>query len=156
MVFYSCKKSNIVNEGTALTSVSFDKNEISTEEFVDLANSLGIHEQIEKVKELNSTLEDSVFYEKVLNLYYSAYTLATTFENSVEILDVLIETNAEPFSGKCCSLKDGRTDWSCCNLWESLKVTIKAAITCNLPQFPTQEDVHNFYLCYQSIICETC
>ncbi|MBX2932195.1 MAG: hypothetical protein KF781_09635 [Chitinophagaceae bacterium] len=156
MVFYSCKKSNIVNEGTALTSVSFDKNEISTEEFVDLANSLGIHEQIEEVKELNSTLEDPVFYEKLLAVYNSSYTLATTFENSEEILDVLIKSNAEYFSGGCCSLKDGKTDWSCCNLWESVKVFLKAAGACHLVQYPTNEDMQAYYNCIQSIICKTC
>jgi len=120
-------------------------------------NSLEIVEQIDEIKRVNSTLEDFVFYEKVLNLYYSVYTLATTFENSEEILDVLITVHEEAYSGNCCSLtKDNKVDWSCCNFWESIKVTVKAAFTCNLVQFPSREDVYNFYLCYQSIICQTC
>jgi len=156
VVFYSCKKSGVVNQDAELTTVSFDKNEVNTEEFVELVNSLGMAEQIAEVKELNSTLEDPVFYEKLLAVYNSSYTLLTTFENSEEILDVLIESNAEYFSGGCCSLKDGKTDWSCCNFWESVKVFLKAAGACHLVQYPSTEDMNNYYNCIQSIICKTC
>lgn len=113
-------------------------------------------EQIAEVKALNSTLEDSVFYEKLVAVYNSSYILLTTFENSEEILDVLIESNAEYLSGGCCSLKNGKTDWSCCNFWESVKVFLKAAGVCHVVQFPSTEDMYNYYNCLQSIICKTC
>ena len=81
----------------------------------------------------------------------------TEFPNAEANIDALIEGNRENPTGKCCELTANFTvDWSCCSFWETVKVVVLAFLNCSHPQFPTPEDIHDFYCCYQEIICQTC
>lgn len=99
---------------------------------------------------------------KIISTRYGQQQALSFAKTLAQQTDAKLKNNAAQFLratdyDKCHRKSDGTTDWTDCNIWESVVVLLSSAVNCDQPAAgASRSEIESYYNCIQSTICKNC